>query len=133
MSSWPAFFAAALAIWLVLKGPASAKPSWVQRLCRVAIAFCLYSGFLYLLKWNPFWTWMPLADPQSRNKTEGVLILIATLVWFMATLRILFKGSRLPAVRAGSSDLVNPAARDEKTRRRISLTDIALFYFFTRK
>ena len=133
MSSWPALFAAALAIWLVLKGPAAAKPSWIQRLCRLAIAFCLYSGFLYLLKWNPFWTKMPFADFQSRNKTEGILILISTLVWFMATLRILFKGSRLPAVHAGSGDFGNPAPRDTKTRRRISLTDVALFYFFTRK
>jgi hypothetical protein len=131
MSSWPALFAAALAIWLILKGPAAAKPSWVQRLCRLAIAFCLYSGFLYLLKWDPFWRWMPLAE--SRNMTEGILILISTLVWFMATLRILFKGLRLPAVHAGSSGLRNPAPRDETTRRRISLTDIALFYFFTRK
>lgn len=132
MSSWPAFFAAALAIWLVLRGPASAKPSWVQRLCRVAIAFCIYIGFLYLLKWNPFWTLLSV-DPNNRNKAEGFLILLSTLVWFMATLRILFKGSRLSAVNRRPGDLGNPAGRDEKTRRRISLTDIALFYFFTRK
>lgn len=132
MSSWPAFFAAALAIWLVLRGPASAKPPWVQRLCRVAIAFCLYIGFLYLLKWSPFWTLLSV-DPNNRNKAEGFLILLSTLVWFMATLRILFKGSRLSAVNRRSGDLGNPAGRDEKTRRRISLTDIALFYFFTRK
>lgn len=132
MSSWPAFLAAALVIWLVLKGPASARASWVQRLCRVAIAFCLYIGFLYLLKWNPFWTLLSV-DPNNRNKAEGFLILISTLFWFMATLRILFKGFRPPAVHAGSGDLGNPAPRDEKTRRRISLTDIALFYFFTRK
>jgi len=132
MSSWPSLFAAAIAIWLVLKGPAAAKPSWVQRLCRLAIAFCIYSGFLYLFKWNPFWALLSM-DPGNRNKAEGILILISTLVWFMATLRILFKGSRLPAVHARSGDLGNPASRDEKTRRRISLTDIALFYFFTRK
>jgi hypothetical protein len=130
MSSLPALFAAALAIWL-LRGPAAAKPSWVQRLCRLAIAFCLYSGFLYLLKWDPFWRWMPLAE--SRNKTEGILILISTLAWFTTTLRILFKGFRFPAVHAGSSGLGNPVPRDQRTRRRISLTDIALFYFFTRK
>ena len=34
MSSWPALFAAALAIWLLLKGPAAEKPSWVQKACR---------------------------------------------------------------------------------------------------
>ena len=98
MSSWPALFAAALAMWLVLKGPAAKKPSWVQKACRVAIAFFLYSGFLYLLKWNPFWKWMPSVDFENRNRAEGFLILISTLVWFIATLRILLL--RLPISRS---------------------------------
>ena len=93
MSSWPAFFAAALAIWLVLRGPASAKPPWVQRLCRVAIAFCLYIGFLYLLKWSPFWTLLSVG-PNNRNKAEGFLILLSTAVWLLATLRVLVAGLR---------------------------------------
>ena len=38
MSSWPALFAAALAIWFVLKGPAAKTPSWVQKACRIALA-----------------------------------------------------------------------------------------------
>ena len=80
MSSWPALFAAAVAMWLILKGPAGKKPSWVQKTCRLAMAFFLYSGFLYLLKWNPFWRWMPSVDFETRNKAEGFLILISTLV-----------------------------------------------------
>ena len=79
MSSWPALFAAAVAMWLILKGPAAKKPSWVQKTCRLAMAFFLYSGFLYLLKWNPFWRWMPSVDFETRNKAEGFLILISTL------------------------------------------------------
>src|ERR1700690_1999701 len=75
MSSWPALFAAAVAMWLILKGPAAKKPSWVQKLCRFAMAFFLYSGFLYLLKWNPFWRWMPSVDFENRNRAEGFLIL----------------------------------------------------------
>jgi hypothetical protein len=67
MSSWPALFAAALAIWLVLKGPAAKTPSWVQKACRVALAFFLYSGFLYLLKWNPFWKWMLSVDSEPKQ------------------------------------------------------------------
>ena len=54
MSSWPFLFAAALAIWLLLKGPAAKTPFFVQKLCRIAIVFFAYCGFLYLLKWNPF-------------------------------------------------------------------------------
>ena len=129
MSSWPALFAAALAIWFVLKGPAAKTPSWVQKACRVALAFFLYSGFLYLLKWNPFWKWMLSLGFESRNKAEGFLILISTLVWIIATLRILLLGSRFPAFRR----LENHVPRQENGRRRLSLTDLALFYLFMRK
>ncbi len=89
MSSWPALFAAALATWLVLKGPASTNPVWVRRVCRVAMAFFLYSGFLYLLKWNPFWKLLSV-DVENRNKLEGFLILLSTLIWLVATLRTCF-------------------------------------------
>src|SRR5580700_1874026 len=133
MSSWPALFAAALAIWLVLKGPAARTPSWVQRACRVVLAFFLYSGFLYLLKWNPFWKWMLSVGFESRNKTEGFLILISTLVWIIATLRILLLGFRFPSLRAGLGGLDRRAQRQENARRRLSLTDLALFYLFMRK
>ncbi len=132
MSSWPALFAAAVAMWLILKGPAAKKPSWVQKACRVAMAFFLYSGFLYLLKWNPFWRWMPSVDFENRNKAEGFLILISTLVWIIATLRILLLGSRFPALDAGSGGLENRAPRQEKLWPFIK--NVAIFhYFFTRK
>ena len=58
MSSWPFLFAAALAIWLLLKGPAAKTPLFVQIVCRIAIVFLTYCGFLYLLKWDPFWKWI---------------------------------------------------------------------------
>jgi hypothetical protein len=131
MSSWPALFAAAVAMWLILKGPAGKKPSWVQKTCRLAMAFFLYSGFLYLLKWNPFWRWMPSVDFETRNKAEGFLILISTLFWVIATLRIFLRGSRIPARSAGFK---NPSPRREKTRRGVTLTDLILWYYsFHRK
>jgi hypothetical protein len=125
MSSWPALFAAALAMWLVLKGPTAIKPTWVQRGCRVVMVFFLYSGFLYLLKWNPIWNWAASVDFENRNKVEGFLILVATLVWIMATLRILFRGSRFPALHVRSGRLEN--------RGRLSLTDLILYYLLIRK
>ena len=132
MSSWPALFAAAVAMWLILKGPAGKKPSRVQKTCRLAMAFFLYSGFLYLLKWNPFWRWMSSVDFENRNKAEGFLILISTLVWIIATLRILLLGSRFPALDAGSDELENRAPRQEKLWPFIK--NVAIFhYFFTRR
>jgi len=133
MSSWPFLFAAALAIWLLLKGPAAKTPLFVQKICRIAIVFLAYCGFLYLLKWNPFWEWMLALGFENRNKAEGFLILVSTLVWLIATLRILLRRSRLPTLPAGSDGPVHFAPRQEKARRRFSLTDLALFYFFTRK
>ena len=131
MSSWPAFFAAALAIWLVLRGPASAKPPWVQRLCLVAIAFCLYIGFLYLLKWSPFWTLLSV-DPNNRNKAEGFLILLSTAVWLLATFRGLLGGSRSAGLRLGFRGLENQPQRPEKLWPFIK--KVAVFHYFnTRK
>ena len=127
MSSWPALFAAALAIWLVLKRLAGTMPSWVQRACRAALAFLLYSGFLYLLKWDPVWMWMPSVGFESRNRTEGFLILVSTLVWLITTGRILFRGFRFSSPRPTSDGLEN------SRRRRLSLTDLALLYLFMRK
>ena len=124
MSSWPALFAAAVAMWLILKGPVVKKPSWVQKTCRLAMAFFLYSAFLYLLKWNPFWRWMSSVDFENRNKAEGFLILISTLLWLIVTLRILLRG--LPISAARSRALENP----QKTGRRFTLTDWILFYYF---
>src|SRR5580704_11408807 len=133
MSSWPALFVAAVAMWLILKGPAAKKPSWVQKLCRFAMAFFLYSGFLYLLKWDPFWRWMPSVDFENQNRAEGFLILISTLVWIIATLRILLLGSRFPALLGVFRGLENHVPPQENARRRLSLTDVALFYLFMRK
>ena len=125
MSSWPALFAAAVAMWLILKGPVVKKPSWVQKPCRIAMAFFLYSGFLYLLKWTTFWRVMP-AIGFDRSRTEGFLILISTLVWLIATLRILLRGFRLSGTRSPASDSSGP--RQKKTRRGLTLTDVFLFY-----
>src|ERR1700723_789161 len=133
MSSWPFLFAAALAIWLLLKGPAAKAPLFVQKVCRIAIVSFAYCGFLYLLKWNPFWKWMLSLGFENRNKAEGFLILISTLVWIIATLRILLLGSRFPALLGVFRRLENDVPPQENARRRLSLTDLALFYLFMRK
>ena len=126
MFSWPAFFGAALAIWLLLRGPAAETPIWVQKACHAAMAFFLYGGFLYLLKWTTFWRVMP-AIGLGRTKTEGFLILISTLVWLIVTLRILLRGFRLSGAR--SSAFENSGPQQKKSRRGLTLTDVILFYY----
>src|ERR1700732_3667616 len=123
MSSWPFLFAAALAMWLLLKGPVAKTPLFVQKVCRIAIVFLAYCGFLYLLKWNPFWEWLLALGSENRNKVEGFLILVSTLVWLFGTCQTLLRSSRLPTLPAGSDGPVHCAPRQEKARRRVSLTD----------
>ena len=53
--SWPALFAAAAGMWLLLNGPMSAASPWIQKGCQLILAFFVYSGFLYLLRWAPLW------------------------------------------------------------------------------
>jgi hypothetical protein len=132
--SWPALFATAAAIWLLLQGPVANMPLFVQKGCRSVMVFFTYTGFLYLLKWNPSWNWTPWLGFENRNKTEGFLILVSTLLWFVATLRILFGGLlRLP-VLFGSRALTARSPRQEEGRSTFSLKSLAIFYyFFTRK
>ncbi len=127
MFSWPAFSGAALAIWLLLRGPAAKTPIWLQKTCRTAMAFFLYGGFLYLLKSNTLWQLMPSIGFENRSKTEGFLILISTLVWLVVTLRILLRGFPIPLAR--SATLENPYPRQKRTRRGLTLTDVILFYY----
>jgi len=134
LRSWPALFATAAAMWLLLQGPVANTPPFVQKGCRSVMVFFAYAGFLYLLKWNPFWKWMLWLGFEDRNKTEGFLILVSTLIWLVATFRTLFRGLlRLP-VLFGARALTARAPRQEEGRSTFSLKSLAIFYyFFTRK
>ena len=133
MSSWPVLFAAALAMWLLLKRSTAKTSAFVESLCRIAIVFLAYCGFLYLLKWNPLW--MPFGF-ENRNTREGFLILVSTIVWLVATFRIAFGGLRF-RLGAGSVGPESLVARQEANRSSLSLKNIAIFhyffYFFSRK
>jgi transitional endoplasmic reticulum ATPase len=122
--SWPTLFAAALAMWLLLKGPATSAHPLVRKACRLAMFFFLYSGFLYVLQWNPFWKWMLALGFENRNKTEGVLILVSTLVWLAMTLRVLFGGFRLPSLGFGIPALGNRAPEIRTTRPSVTFADV---------
>ena len=122
--SWPALFAAALAMWLLLKGPATSAHPLVRKACRLAMFFFLYSGFLYVLKWNLFWKWMLALGFQNRNKTEGFLILVSTLGWLAMTLWVLFGGFRLPSLGFGIPALGNRAPEVRTTRPSVTFADV---------
>ena len=119
--SWPALFAAAGAMWLLLNGRVSSAPAWVQNACRVILVFFVYSGFLHLLRWAPLWTVMAALGFTSKNKETGVLILVATIIWIIATVRVIVPGglrlprlglrTRLPGTGAPEMKISRPTVR----------------------
>jgi len=115
--SWPALFAAAGAMWLLVSGPVSAAPSWIQKACRVVLVFFVYSGFLYFLRWPPFWTMMQSLGFTSKNKETGVLILVATIVWMIATVRVIVPGGLRLRTLGLRPRLAGGRAPDVKTTR----------------
>ncbi len=122
--SWPGLFAMALATWLLLRGPLAATPSFVQKAARLVMLFLIYAAFLYLLKWNPLWNSTQSVGLKNRDAAEGFLILVSTLVWFVASIRVLFRRSRVSAARH---------SRPKKASW-FTVENIAIFhYFFTRK
>lgn len=132
--SWPAPFAMAVAIWLLLQGRLATTPTFVQRCCRFIIVFLSYVGFLYLLKWNPIWGGVQSLGFKHRDTAEGCLILVSTLAWLVASVRVLFPGSLLYASRRRSD---GPETRNTRTKRSkpwLTLTDIAIYnYLVNRK
>src|ERR1017187_8996385 len=123
--SWPSLFSAAGAMWLLLAGPALAAPSWMQKGCRVILVFFVYSGFLHLLRWAPFWTMMQSLGFTSKNKETGVLVLVATMVWMIATVRVIVPGGlRLPGFSFGHEAFATQPPRVETTRPTVSFADV---------
>jgi len=131
--SWPGLFAMALATWLLLRGPLAATPSFVQKAARLVMLFLIYAAFLYLLKWDPLWNSAQLVGVKNRDTAEGFLILVSTLVWFVASIRVLFRRSRV-------SDIGPRSVGQEETRHSqpkearswFTLKNIAIFTYFFR-
>jgi hypothetical protein len=133
MSSWPAFFGAALAIWLLLKGPAAEDSIWVQKACRAAMAFFLYSGFLYLLKWTPFWKVMPatgLREPKQAGRFSD-----PDIDAHSGSLRHCESCFGVPALRCPFRANLRITPRDRKDFAPFTLTDwlFSFTIFSTRK
>lgn len=132
LQSWPALFAMALAIWLLLQGPLAFAPSYVQKAARLVMLFFTYAAFLYLLKWNPLWNSTQLLGLKNRNMAEGFLILASTLVWFVASIQVLFRRSRVSATGAHSVGRKETRHSRPQKASWFTVENIAIFhYFFT--
>jgi len=70
---------------------------------------------------------------KHRNTVEGFLILVSTLVWFVASIRVLFRRSRVSTIAVrpvGQKDTRDTLPKDAKSW--FTLKYIAIFTYFFR-
>jgi hypothetical protein len=131
--SWPALLAMPLATWLLLQRPLAFTPSFVQKAARLVMLFFTYAAFLYLLKWSALWNSTQSLGLKNRNMAEGFLILVSTLVWFVASIRVLFRRSRVSAIGArpvGHKE--SRHTRPKEAQSWFTVKNIAIFTYFFR-
>ena len=91
--NWPAMFAGAFLLAVLLRGPMSEIPRIAKKIVKLAISVLLLYGFWMLLNWKPLWSFLgPLGF--TRNRTGLGLIMGAILAWWVSVFWILFSGGK---------------------------------------
>ena len=90
---WPAMFAGAFLLVMLLRGPLSEIPRIVKKILKLATSVLLLYGFWMLLNWKPLWGVLaPFGF--TRNRTGFVLIVAAILAWWVSVFWILFSRAK---------------------------------------
>lgn len=78
--NWPAMFAAAFFLVILLRGPLSEVPWLLRKAIGLEISMCLLAGFVMLLDSKALWS---LLDPfgLTRNQTGFHLVLATVCIW----------------------------------------------------
>jgi SpoVK/Ycf46/Vps4 family AAA+-type ATPase len=107
--NWPALFAGAFLLVVLLRGPLSGIHRVGKKIVRLGISICLLYGFWLLLNWKPLWGFL---EPfgVTRNRAGFRLILVAIIVWWVTVFWIIFSRgtARKAAIATGSTQTVSP-------------------------
>jgi SpoVK/Ycf46/Vps4 family AAA+-type ATPase len=107
--NWPAMFAGAFLLVVLLRGPLSGIHRVGKKIVRLGISICLLYGFWLLLNWKPLWGFL---EPfgVTRNRAGFRLILVAIIVWWVTVFWIIFSRgtARKAAIATGSTQTVSP-------------------------
>jgi len=113
--NWPAMFAGAAVLAFAAKVPLAFAPSFLRKIVRIAIAVCLFQGFVMFLDWKPFMTAFGLTRRETFWPALGGII-----IWFFSVVWIVFSRPRAAAIGAGNAQAPLRWLRPNAQRPRFS-------------
>ena len=91
--NWPVMLAASLLLVQLLRGPLAEAPSFLRKIIKIAVSFCLLIALTKLLYWTPVWG--VLARPGAdSSRTRAWIMVTSVLGWFVVVLWIVFSRSK---------------------------------------
>ena len=98
--NWPVMFAASVLLMQVLRGPLAEAPSFLRKVVKLAISFCLLIAFTKLLYWNPVWAMLAPSGVDSSRARAWIMV-ISVLGWWVAVFWIIFSRPKARGAVAG--------------------------------
>jgi transitional endoplasmic reticulum ATPase len=115
LPTWPIFAAASVALLWIGRGLLARAPTPVRKLIKLLVAFLFLCAFVELIGWEPFWRVMN-ALGLSKNIAGRAFIGPALLIWFLASVWILFSRPRRAVVTGTSPESVSEKSRTRSPR-----------------
>ena len=69
--NWPVMLVAAAVLTQVLRGPLAEAPSFLKKVVKLAISFCLLIAFTKLLFWQPLWELLGASALKMEAHARG--------------------------------------------------------------
>jgi transitional endoplasmic reticulum ATPase len=109
--NWPVMFAASLLLMQALRGPLADAPSFLRKVVKLAISFCLLIAFTKLLYWNPLWAMLAPPGPES-DRARAWIMVISVFGWLFAVVWIILSrpGGRRAVVGASDCQTVDASS-----------------------
>jgi transitional endoplasmic reticulum ATPase len=115
--NWPVMLATSLLLVQLLRGPLAEAPSFLRKIVKIAVSFCLLIALTKLLYWSPVWGVLAPRGADS-SRTRAWIMVTSVLGWFVVVLWIVFSRSKGARAVGGvtTSGSVSKASSNDLSR-----------------
>jgi len=112
--TWLLFAAAGVALLWIVRRPLARAPYLFRKLIKLLVTFLFLCAFVEIIAWKPFW-WAMSPLGISRNIAGRAFIGPALLIWFVASVWILFSRRGRAIVTGASRELASEKSKTGST------------------